>query len=122
RHASNADCSKARPVSRASRNCSRSGGRGRLPTWVVRMRSTLRFIVVPPLPLEIERKSLHEHPLRARLQARLIVNGLGLREPDATREDWRHEDEKTIVPDDDHGWRRGAPCGHSDATQRAAES
>src|ERR1700730_4217345 len=44
RQASNAACSNGRPVSRASKNSSRSGGRGRLPTWVVRIRSVLVFI------------------------------------------------------------------------------
>src|SRR5947209_3386701 len=48
RHASKAACSNGRPVSRASRNSSRSGGRGRLPTWVVRIRSVLVFIQQSP--------------------------------------------------------------------------
>src|SRR5690349_14847778 len=49
RHASNAAGCSGRPVSRASRNSSRSEGRGRLPAWVVRIRSVLVFILAIPL-------------------------------------------------------------------------
>ena len=42
-------CSNGRPVSRASRNSSRSDGRGRLPTWVVRIRSVLVFMLAAPM-------------------------------------------------------------------------
>jgi hypothetical protein len=44
RRVSNASGSNARPLSRASRYANRAGGRGRLPTCVVRMRSLLSFI------------------------------------------------------------------------------
>src|ERR1700740_3433681 len=53
-------CSRAgpSPLFKTSRS---SGGRGRLPAWVVRMRSTLCFIVSPDLVCRHWKRSIQRH-------------------------------------------------------------
>src|SRR5690348_14715526 len=53
--AASAAVSTGTPSSRANIVRIRSGGRGRLPVWVVRMRSTLRFIGVLPAGILLHR-------------------------------------------------------------------